>query len=767
MKKPDRIDPAVDSAGNKTGRSISELRSANRRRRRKIVFAISALLIMLPLIVLQYLTIEETSPLVLAILNINIIILLTLIFLILRNVIKLYVEHSQRQAGSRFRNKLVLAFFTLTLFPSLLLVLTGSNLITTSIKNWFDPQVQLFLDDVIEVARLSLHMYETVCSETSAEIVKWLPEHGDSADNREILRYDETLARTILEKYPVDTVLILDKKGQDAGHAIATDLPPKVFDDIAPSFTDRLLSGESTYQVSSIGPVDVMHYGFPVYNDQKTAIENVIIIGLKIDGDLSQKIWTIRNNYEKYLQQKQSIRPSQGLYLSIFLIISLTVLFAALWVSLYFARQISFPISHLSHATIEVSKGNYDYSLDIRAPDELGDLVRSFNSMITELRNNRNVIERTTLALHQRNREIETRRNELEVILSTIKSGVIALDIEGSIRVINSAACGFLSIQFRDCIDHSYSIVFNQPHLRQFLDILERMYVDRYKVFQNELQIETGTRLSTFSINVTPLYSGKEEFNGVVVVLNDLTQLLRIQRIAAWREVAMRLAHEIKNPLTPIQLNTQRMQKKFREQSKDFASVFETSTEIILEEVTGLRSMLNEFSELAKMPEAVLNPGDIHEVITQATALYAGKQEIEIALILSKNLPLAMFDKTQMKRVFINLIDNAIHAMAGTGKVEIRTSYDKTYDKIRIEVMDSGPGVPSHEKNKLFMPYFSTKRDGSGLGLAICSRIITDHDGSIRATDNEPHGARFIIELPVLSSAGSQANESGVSDHAR
>jgi len=271
-------------------------------------------------------------------------------------------------------------------------------------------------------------------------------------------------------------------------------------------------------------------------------------------------------------------------------------------------------------------------------------------------------------------------------------------------------------------------------------------------VFQNEIQLESGSRFSTYAINVTPLVSGTGDFNGVVIVLNDLTHLLRIQRIAAWREVARRLAHEIKNPLTPIQLNTQRMQRKFQESSDDFPSVFEACTTSIINEVQGLRQLLDEFSRFARMPEASLQPGNLNDIVAQATELYSGKAGIIIQLSLNDIIPDVMLDASQMKRVLINLIDNAIEAMDGRGTIDIRTSYDAVIDKVRLEVGDNGRGVPDRDKNKLFLPYFSTKGGGSGLGLAICSRIVTDHEGSIRLTDNHPTGARFVIELPPVVS---------------
>lgn len=714
------------------------------RRKRNIVVAVVLIILLIVLTFWEYQWLEKSSPAILALLNLNGILLLSLIVLICRNLIKLYVEYSQQAAGSRFRTKLVLAFTLLTLIPTVLLAVVGTNLMATSIKNWFEPQVGQFISDAMEIARLSHGEFERRArqiidtgSRQLGVVMNQPQEHCDAQVN------------TLFKQYTPECIQVFDSDGFEICRQERPDIPSGILVSEGDSVLQTTQENIELIQIIPAGPSEFVRAGKVIMFTDTEIPAGFLFISIQIRSPLTSRIRTIQRNFEAYNQQKQSIRPTKGLYVSVFLLIALTILFATLWVSLYFARQISEPISHLSDATQELARGNYDYSLDIQALDELGDLVRSFNSMIEELRNNRNIIERTTRELQERNFEIETRRHELEVILSTIKAGVIAFDSSGCIQVINSAACAFLDLVSKNVLRNEYRKALNSSRLTPIVDILDRAFIDKYKVFQNEIQLESGSRMSTFSINVTPLSGGTGDFNGVVLVINDLTHLLKMQRIAAWREVARRLAHEIKNPLTPIQLNTQRMQKKFQESSPDFSKIFHTGTESIIKEVLGLRQLLDEFSRFARLPEATKRPGSMNEVVLEVLDLYAGKQNVTINLSLSDILPVVHIDRSQMKRVVINLIDNAIESMQGDGSIEIRTEFRVSTKKVRLEITDDGPGVPDSAKSKLFLPYFSTKGSGSGLGLAICNRIIIDHDGRIRVVDNVPRGARLIIELPA------------------
>ncbi|MCD4654384.1 HAMP domain-containing protein [bacterium] len=721
--------------------------STHKRRRQRNIFIAGIVFVLLILLsIAEYTWLNKTSPTILALLNFNVLLLFLLIFLILRNLIKLYIERSQQSAGSRFRTKLVLAFTILTLVPTVILAFIGTNLIANAIENWFDPQVSQFVDDAMEIARLSHKHFEThalhiadIVTEQICPIIDKSPELCQAQLN------------SIHIQYLLDAVQIFDAKGQEICRVSDENLPSGVFISAEDLVFEKHLKSKKFVWIAQVGTGEIIQASKQISLPEHTDPAGIIIISIRITAPLSSKIRSIQHSFEAYQQQKQSIRPTQGLYISTFLLISLTILFSALWVAIYLARQISEPLAHLSNATRELARGNYDYKLNIEAPDELGDLVRSFNSMIEDLRNSRNVIQKTSAALQDRNREIEARRHELEIILITIKAGVIAFDADGDIQVINAAACAFLELDSNSVLNQDYLKALSATRLKPILDILKKVYIDRYKVFQNEVQLETESRVSTYSINVTPLYGGSSVFAGVVMVINDLTHLLRIQRIAAWREVARRLAHEIKNPLTPIQLNTQRMQKKYAENSDDFGKIFEISTKSIIAEVQGLRKLLDEFSRFAKMPEALFLPGDINKVIKQILALYAGKQNLSIKTSLSADLPNVLMDISQIKRVFINLIDNAMESMKEGGLLTIKTEHDLANNKVQIEIVDEGIGIPDRDKNKLFLPYFSTKGAGSGLGLAICNRIVTDHNGCIRVVDNTPVGTRFIIDLPGIS----------------
>jgi len=715
-----------------------------KRRQRNLLIAAIVLTILVFLSIAEYSLFENSSPLILALLNFNALLLILLIFLIFRNLIKLFIEHSQQKAGSRFRTKLVLAFIIPTLLPTIILAFVGTNLIANAIESWFDPQVGQFVDDAMDIARLSNTQFELhalrIADIAANHIYQYM--HSPESCQEE--------ADIIQSKYMLDAVQIFNSRGEEICRVSTESIPSDVFIDSTDLHNAEQITVNNTVRILSTGSYQIVQASKQIIIPGQAKQEGTIVISIRTNGPLSSKVQSLQQNYDAYQQQKQSIRPTQGLYISTFLLLSFTILFAALWIAIYLARQISEPVSHLSRATRELARGNYDYQLTIRPPDELGDLVMSFNSMIKDLRKSRNVIQQTTATVQDRNREIEAKRHELEVILSTIKAGVIAFGRQGDIQVINAAACAFWGLSSSSVLHKNYSNAFNAPNLKPIIDILERMYVDKYKVFQNEIQIETDSRLSTYSINVTPLFDGSRIFAGVVMVINDLTHLLRMQRVAAWREVARRLAHEIKNPLTPIQLNTQRMQKKFAENSNDFPSVFKTSTNSIIAEVQGLRRLLDEFSQYARMPEALLSPGNINDVILQTVALYAGKKRVNIKLEVAETLPDVLMDVSQINRVFINLIDNAIESMHETGNITIKTQYDAVTHKVRIEVIDEGQGIPDRDMNKLFLPYFSTKSRGSGLGLAICSRIITDHNGSIRVVDNIPKGARFVIELPEI-----------------
>ncbi|MBN1355924.1 PAS domain-containing protein [bacterium] len=720
-----------------------------KRRRRNLIIVAITLVVLIGLTYWETQFLEKPSLGVFAFFNLNIILLLLLILLIFRNLFKLFLERKQRYIGSRFRSKLVITFVVLSMLPTGLLAFFGSNLMADAIRNWFNPQVEEFIDDAMEIARLShvssLELTGNFASQLSRQMTA---DRLLDPENRN--RLESVLAKK-QQEYQLVLIQLFDIRADEIWRGFLQKLPSGVRILPGSDPVRTVLQGEPYSKLSILGNGEIVQYGVPVYNlTEPERIDGALIVNLFMTKDLTQRIRSIQRNYEAYKQQKQSIRPTQGLYVSIFLLMALTILFAAIWTGIYIARQISIPISHLDQATHEVARGNLDFKLDVLAYDEIGSLVQSFNRMTDQLRENRRLIDQTTSDLRRMNLELAEQRNQLETILQNISAGVISVDASGAVTSINSTACGLLGIDAEAAIGRSCEHVFSRDNHHELLLFIKQALQQPSVSRQKELQLISENRLSICSISFAPIWDAEHHLGGVVIVLDDLTQFLRMQRIAAWREVARRLAHEIKNPLTPIQLNAQRLQRKFQESSADFTDIFNEATATIINEVNTLRALLDEFSQFARMPEASPRRVDLHDIIRQVVLLYSGVREgIAVELFLDEAVPVMRLDSEQLKRVFINLIDNAVEAMHGSGKILIRTQFDPLFQIVRIEVADEGPGVALEDRNKLFYPYFSTKGRGSGLGLAICNRIISDHDGSIRILDNKPRGARFLIELPV------------------
>ncbi|MBN1553077.1 PAS domain-containing protein [bacterium] len=718
-----------------------------RRRNIAVIGILIGILLVTTYLELHYL--ERPSIGIYALFNLNVTLLVLLVVLISRNLFKLFLERKQRHMGSRFRSKLVIAFIVMTMLPTVILAFIGSNLMADSIRNWFSPKIEEFLEDAMEIAQISHSNSESMVSHFAHFISETIMSENLMASSAR-----ESLQNYLIQKqneYRFALIQIFDDQKNLIWQNSLQELPSGVYISGDSTYLKETYKGKEFANARLLGSGELLQLGVPIFSKEPGGkVAGALIVNLLIPEALTYRAMSVQSKFEKYKQQKQSIQPTQALYISMFLMIALIILFSAIWLGLHIARQISIPISHLAQATHEVARGNWDFKLDIMAYDEIGSLVQSFNRMTEQLRINREVINATTQQLRQTNQEIIERRNQLETILLNISAGVISVDPDGVLQSINNAAESILNLPHGEIVGKNTRSIFIEPHHSELYQLLEQALQQRSRVWQRELEIKTQNKLFVCSISIEPILDAEKQFNGVVVVLDDLTQFLRMQRIAAWREVARRLAHEIKNPLTPIQLNAQRLQKKFQSNSEDFKKIFEEATNSIIKEVNALRILLDEFSQFARMPEAEPKLENLHWIISEIENLYAGSNEgINIELHLDSKLPLMMLDSEQIKRVFINLIDNAIDAMNGTGKIEIETEYDPVFQIVKIVIADEGPGVPIEDSNKLFLPYFSTKGRGSGLGLAICNRIISDHDGTIRVSSNEPRGAKFIIELPI------------------
>jgi len=413
--------------------------------------------------------------------------------------------------------------------------------------------------------------------------------------------------------------------------------------------------------------------------------------------------------------------------------VTLLIIFSATWFGLFLAKGITVPIQDLAEATRKIAQRNLDHQIDIVAHDEIGVLVDSFNKMTRALKQSNEDLEQANAALDER-------RKYMETVLRNVSAGVVSVDRDGVISMINHAAEKMLDIKTEKVLNRRYREVLRQEHMDLVNAFLRDIEGNRKGFIEKQIQLTVRDRVLTVWATATVLKDDEGNDMGMVVVFEDLTQLQRAERRAAWREVARRVAHEIKNPLTPIQLSAQRLQRKYEDKLGDDAAVLRECTKTIIDQVETLKKMVDEFSRFARMPETIPAPGDLNEVVVSAVALFQdAHKEITFNVEKDPGMPVVNIDAAQIKRVMINLIDNAVAAVPkGDGQIQIKTIYDKINNRARVEVIDNGTGVSAAVKTRMFEPYFSTKKHGSGLGLAIVSSILSDHSGSVSVRDNEP-----------------------------
>jgi len=431
--------------------------------------------------------------------------------------------------------------------------------------------------------------------------------------------------------------------------------------------------------------------------------------------------------------------------------VSLLIIFASVWFGLYLSKGITVPIQELAEGTHRIASGDYDVFIDLHSEDEIGVLVNSFNQMTMDLKNSKLQLEETNRELIRSNVELEQRRLNMEIVFANVAAGVISADAEGKILTFNKSAEKMLNLKAEQVVGRHYQEVLNKDYLRIINEFFQDRYLVRKGSSKRQISLTVGNRTLPLLVSLNVLRDDKGKSLGVVAVLEDLSEIEKAQRMAAWREVARRIAHEVKNPLTPIQLSAQRLKRKYGATlSKEDSKVFEECTNMIVDQVEGLKRLVNEFSSYARLPAPNLSLNNIKQIIQESVNVYKEAQKaVTIVFHDSAEVPEIKVDREQMKRVMINLLDNALDAIDGKGQITIGLSYDQEQQIVTIEVADNGKGIPPEHKTRVFEPYFSTKKHGTGLGLAIVNNIINDHNGSIRVQDEEPQGTRFIIELPL------------------
>jgi two-component system, NtrC family, nitrogen regulation sensor histidine kinase NtrY len=677
--------------------------------------------------------------------------LVALVFVLARNIIKLIVERRRALPFARFRAKLVAVLLGMTLIPSILVLLVGSELIRNSTDRWFNAPMDEVLSSANRIAadyyaerqRLALEQ----ATRTAQALATMDLARADLPAIQRVVATDVTQGRIrlveVFRTVPGATPGVLPLLD-----VVSPTLPPGASRDSAERLALRVVRG--TGDPMLLEPLgaggELIRAAAPV-RAGNGPITGVVVASDYLTGELAMRSRRMTAAYEDYRQLRVLKTPLFGVYVSFFLMVTLLILVGATWMGLYLAKRITRPVQMLSAAAREIGAGHLDHRVERETADEFGALVEAFNSMAEELAGSRRKLERSAIDLERKTQEAEGRRRYTETILERIATGVVTLDAGGAIATVNAAAARLLGLG-PDTAGQQAADVFAREDLAPLAGVL-RIASGAGAPPQEVALLREGRDLH-LAVVATPLPGDGTAPAGRVLVFDDVTPLIRSQKVAAWREVARRLAHEIKNPLTPIQLSAERLRRHFGDAPAPTLAFVDECTSTIVAEVESLKGLVDEFSQFARMPAPKAVPTALHPLLDETLALYDGLfAEVTFERRYGTGVPLVRMDPEQIRRVVINLVDNAVEAMERRGRIVVETSLDPANALVRIVIADDGPGIPAVDRDKLFLPYFSTKRRGSGLGLAIVRRIIAEHGGSIEVTDNTPRGTRFTIELPA------------------
>ncbi len=733
------------------------LRKDRLRRKKRIRLIILACLVLIPLLtyletrVVQLGTVPfpvSGNVLIFVLINFNVLLLLLMVFLVLRNLAQLVFERRRRFLGTKLRSKLVIAFVSMSFFPTGLLFFIALQFVSTSMDYWFNSNVAQSLEESIAIAKNSYQ-------ETQDQVDRQARLIGDRLDAK---RYGdiswkdaEPVLKDIMKTHGLAGIEVISGQREVLARAYRPEIIKEGVPEI-PLDTIRNALADNTEQIT-IQPVaagELIRGVSSIRIDGADAGQGALIVSLLIPQERVRQMQTISAGYEGYKQLMILKAPIKTSLLVMLLIVTLLIVFCAIWFAFYVAGGLTGPIGRLAEATRRVAEGELDFVLEKTSGDEMGTLVDSFNRMTSDLLASKRQLEEANSALRQGNLDAETRRRYMEIVLQSVAAGVISLDEHGRITTINRFAEELLRIDRGDFEGKEYQAVLRPEHRAVLDGFLGELSRSGKSSLERPLRLTVGDETFSLRVNVTRLEDENNQSLGVVLVFDNLTELEKAQRMAAWREVARRIAHEVKNPLTPIQLSAQRLRKRYLDRLEGDQEVFDVCTKTIINQVDELKKLVSEFSSFARMPAVHKAMGNIAEMANEAFVLYQEAHKDRLfRLRVEGPIPLFSFDVKQMKRVLVNLLNNAVAATSSAGEIEIVLACEEERNVVILEVRDNGAGVSDQDKLRLFEPYFSRKKTGTGLGLAIASTVVADHHGYIRVKDNEPQGARFIIELPL------------------
>ena len=732
------------------GTAKLDIRETSRRRRERIIIIVTVFLIVLITYIESRIFRGEALPLpvsgnalIFGLININIILIILLIFLIVRNLVKLIFERRRGVVGSKLRTRLVSAFVSLSLIPTVLLFLVSINFLSNSIDNWFSIRIGDALNRTLEVAQIyyqqSADQAKYYARELSAEISK------NGLYETEKFIYLKALVDRRHKSYKLN-MLDVHIENQKENFAVSDrEYPQMVPRSLTPKELEDVYAGRELTTIEQAGKGDLIRGVVPIFSfASPKEVIGVVTASYFFPDGLVEKISVISKISEEYRQLTLLKTPIKFGYIITLFLVTLLIIFSATWFGLYLAKGITVPIQDLAEATRKIAQGDLNHQINIVADDEIGVLVASFNQMTVDLKKSKQGLERANLDLDQR-------RNYTETILRNVSAGVIAVDGKGIITTINRAAEKMFGIRTQKVLNRPYEEVLIPEHRLLADEVLREMRERAEGFIEKQLDLTLGEKTMTILMTITAIRDDEGREMGMALVFEDLTKLQRAERAAAWREVARRMAHEIKNPLTPVQLSAQRLQKKYGDRLGEDDAVFRECTKTIIDQVEVLKNLVNEFSRYARLPVTNLAIHDLNEVVRNSVILFQdAHKEIVFDFQQGADIPKLMLDPEQMQRVMVNLLDNAVAAVDGrTGRIEIRTARSDDGKTVKLSVADNGCGIPSGYKVKMFEPYFSTKRSGMGLGLTIVHSIMADHHGRIGVADNHPSGTVVTLDLPV------------------
>ena len=662
--------------------------------------------------------------------NINIILLILLVFLVVRNLVKLVFERKRRILGSRLRVRLVIAFVGLSLVPTLLLFVIAGGFVTRSFERWFDIQVETALQGSLEIGQTYYQNSANNALFYARQLSRRVTEQGlfDNGRRSELKEFIQAKQR----EYNLGTVELFSPERQPVVVAFNDQVPTGVSIKAEADFLNRALRGLEVTRTQAFGEGDVIRGGVPIYGGGKRIL-GVVVVDYYVPKSITKRALEISRSYEQYKHLGFLKNPVKNSYILTLLLITLVIIFAATWFGLYLAKGITVPIQQVAAGTHEVAHGNWDYQIEAAGDDELGTLVESFNQMTRDLK-------KINLELLRRGKFVET-------VLANITAGVIAVDPAGKITSWNKAAEQMLGVNGSAILGKNYREAFESEPLTVMRELIDNLK-DRESI-EAEMQIQLPDHLLTLFVTAATLRGDEKDSLGVMIFLEDITQIQKVQRMEAWREVARRIAHEIKNPLTPIQLSAERLRKRYAKLLQGDGAILDKCTTTIIQQVVELKNLVNEFSQFARLPAAQPAPNDLNVIVQEALFLFKeGHNHIQFEFRQGV-LPALELDREQIKRVILNLLDNAVGAVGARGEVQIATDYDRSRSTAYLEVADDGCGLAPETRVRIFEPGFTTKKQGTGLGLTIVNQIVEDHRGYIRVRPNEPRGTRFVIEFPV------------------